>query len=325
MHLDSARERKDPQVDPKPRISVIIPTFNRASMVCECVASVLASDFMDFEVIVVDDCSQDDTGDRIRARYGSDSRVRYFRNDVNKQLGGSRNVGARNASGDYLLFLDDDNLVDRDMLGRLVADFESHPEVGLIAPMAVNVGGAKDGRIWTLGCDFNRWTSQPNNHLENLPVSELPHNMERFPTLYSPNAFAVPRKVHEEVGGFCEALPFYFDESDYGWRIRETGRPAWFLVTAITRHQNFLSETDCPALRDLGINAPWRAFRLGRNRLRFARRHFSFLQILSVALIFAPLSAAYYCVVALRNRRPDIAWAYLRGTLSGICGVWRRH
>lgn len=304
-----------------PVLSVVIPTFNRARMACDCVASVLASDFSDCEIIVVDDCSPDDTGERIRARFSGELRVRYFRNAANRQLGGSRNVGAGHAVGRYILFLDDDNLVEREMLGRLVADFESHPDAGLIAPMAVNAGGVKDGLIWTLGCDFNRWTSQPRNHLENLPLAELPGNVERFPTLYSPNAFAVPRSVHFEVGGFREDLPFYFDESDYGWRIRETGRAAWILASAVTRHQNFLSAADCPALRDLGINAPWRAFLLGRNRLRFARRHFSFLQALSVTLVFAPLSALYYGWAALKNRRPAIALAYLRGTLAGVFGL----
>ena len=65
----------------------------------------------------------------------------------------------------------------------------------------------------------------------------------------------------------------------------------------------------------------WRNRRIesaSRNRLRFARRHFSFLQALSVALVFAPLSAIYYGWAALKNRRPAIALAYLRGTLAGI-------
>ncbi len=304
-----------------PAVSVVIPTFNRAQMVCDCVASVLSSDFEDYEVVVVDDCSPDDTGERIRARFSGESRVRYVRNAVNKQLGASRNVGAAHARGKYLLFLDDDNIVDKEMLWRLVEDFESHPNVGLIAPMAVNVGGAKDGLVWTLGCDFNKWTSQPRNHLENLPLAKVPKDRIRFPTLYSPNAFAVAREVHERIGGFCEKLPFYFDESDYGWRIHDLGLAAWILATAVTRHQNFLASTDCPALRDLGINAPWRAFLLGRNRLRFARRHFNFLQMLSVTFVFAPLSALYYGWVALKNRRADVAWAYLRGTIAGILGV----
>lgn len=304
-----------------PAISIIIPTFNRAPMVCACVSALLASDFADFEIIVVDDCSPDDTGEQIAAKFAADPRVKYTRNAVNKQLGGSRNVGARLATGRYLLFIDDDNLVCPDLLGKLVADFDSHSEAGLIAPMAINVGGKKDGLIWTLGCDYHRWTSKPNDYLTNLPRAQLPTDRVRFPTLYCPNAFAVPRAVHEEVGGFCEDLPFYYDDADYGWRIAETGRKAWILSTAVTMHQNFMTATDAPELRDLGINAPWRAYRLARNRLRFARRHFSFLQILSVTFIFAPLSAVYYGWVAAKNHRFDIAWAYVKGTLCGICGM----
>ena len=49
-----------------------------------------------------------------------------------------------------------------------------------------------------------------------------------------------------------------------------------------------------------------------------ARRHFNLPQILSVTFVFAPLSAAYYGLTALKNGRPDIAWAYLKGTLAGM-------
>jgi hypothetical protein len=71
----------------------------------------------------------------------------------------------------------------------------------------------------------------------------------------------------------------------------------------------------------LGIEKPYRTFCFARNRIRFARRHFSFVQALSVAFIFAPLSAVYYGLVALKNKRYDIAWAYLKGTVRGILGV----
>lgn len=72
---------------------------------------------------------------------------------------------------------------------------------------------------------------------------------------------------------------------------------------------------------ELGIEKPRRTYCFARNRLRFARRHFSLPQILSVTFIFAPLSAVYYGLVALKNHRPDIAWAYLCGTLSGMFGL----
>lgn len=113
-----------------PRISVIIPTFNRASMVCDCVASVLATGYPELEVIVVDDCSPDDTGERIASRFGNDARVRYMRNGRNSFQAASRNRGAAAATGDHLLFLDDDNIVHPDILQELEAVFAAHPEMG---------------------------------------------------------------------------------------------------------------------------------------------------------------------------------------------------
>ena len=67
-----------------PRVSVIVPTFNRAKMVCSCVASVLAAEDSNLlEVIIIDDCSPDDTKARVAAQFGGDARVRYFRNARN--------------------------------------------------------------------------------------------------------------------------------------------------------------------------------------------------------------------------------------------------
>ena len=304
-----------------PEISVIIPTFNRTKMVCDCVRAVLDSVDVDFEVIVVDDCSKEDVAAALMNAIGDDPRLRCLRNEVNLQLGKSRTRGAKEARGELLLFLDDDNIIDREMLKNLAADFAANPDAGLIAPMAVHVGGEKDGRIWTLGSDFNRWTSQPDDHLAGIPFSELPAEPIRFPTLYCPNAFMVRKSTFEQIGGFDFNLPFNYDDADLGWRIHNLGLRNWILTTARTRHMNFMTGNDCLQLRQLGLNAPWRAITLGRNRLHFVRKHFSFLQILSVTFVFAPLSAVYYCTIALKNRRPDIAWAYLRGTLAGMFGL----
>ena len=304
-----------------PLISVIIPTFNRAKMVCDCVRSVLASDHPSFEVIVIDDCSTEDVGTTLRAAIGKDARLLCLRNEKNLQLGKSRTRGAKEARGELLLFLDDDNIVDREMLKCLSAEFALHADTGLVAPMSVHVNGYKDGTIWTLGSDFNRWTSQPADHLAGIQFEQLPTNTTRFPTLYSPNAFMVRKSVFEQIGGFDFNLPFNYDDADLGWRIHDLGLKNWILSAALTRHMNFMTDGDTMQLRQLGLNATWKAYTLSRNRLHFVRKHFSFLQILSVTFVFAPLSAAYYCTVALKNRRPDIAWAYLKGTIKGMFGL----
>ena len=300
------------------KISVIIPTYNRAQMVCECVASVLSADWEDLEVVVVDDCSPDATGRCLLERFQGDARVRYLRNERNSFQAVSRNVGARVATGEYLFFLDDENLVDRAIFRELIACFRRHPEAGLVAPMAIHRRPGNEGLIWTLGSDFSRWTSRPQDRSPNLPLAQLPPDLVDCPTTYSPNAFLVPRSLYWELDGMTESFVQIFEESDFGWRICEAGHSAWIATRARTDHLGFLEAGCVPELRLLGIEKPYRTCCFARNRLRFARRHFNILQILSVTFVFAPLSAAYYGFVALRNHRPDIAWAYLKGTLAGM-------
>ena len=199
--------------------------------------------------------------------------------------------------------------------------FDENAKLGLVAPMAIHMRPGKSNVIWSLGSDFNRWTSQPKDHCPNLPLADLPENPKAYPTSYYPNGFMVPRKVFDEVGGFDEKYVQIFEESDFGWKIQESGYDAIVLTTARTEHHGFLEPGCVPELRQLGIEKPYRTYCFARNRLRFARRHFSLPQILSVMFVFAPLSAAYYGTVAFKNRRTDIAWAYLKGTIRGILGL----
>lgn len=90
-----------------PKVSVIIPTYNRSHHLRAAIASVLEQSFQDFEVIVVDDASTDATEDVVRSF--CDSRVYYLRHEANKKEAASRNTGLRAATGEYIAFLDDDD------------------------------------------------------------------------------------------------------------------------------------------------------------------------------------------------------------------------
>lgn len=301
------------------KVSVIIPTFNRAEMVCRCIQSIFDTEYPNLEVIVVDDCSPDNTGERIKEQFSG--RVKYFRNEKNSFQAVSRNNGAKIATGDYLFFLDDDNIVDKNIFTEIASAFEENPKLGLVAPMAIHMRPGKNNVIWSLGSDFNRWTSQPKDNKPNLPIENLPREIKSYSTTYYPNGFVVPRKVFDEVKGFDEAYVQIFEESDFGWKILEAGYDEIVLTSARTEHHGFLEPGCVPELRQLGIEKPYRTYCFARNRLRFAKKHFSFLQTLSVTFIFAPLSCCYYALVAMRNKRVDIAWAYFRGTMVGIWKV----
>ena len=301
-----------------PVVSVIIPTHNRAEMVCRCIQSVLDSDFRDLEVVVVDDASTDDTWSRLAARFDGNPKVIRLHLDRNSFQAAARNVGVRHANGDYLLFLDDDNTVAPDMCTRLVEALRDHPNLGLVAPVSVHV--LPDGRreVWTLGSDFNHRTSQPLDRAPRTQENDIPTDQALLPTTYSPNAFCVRRETFEKVGGFDETFVQIFEESDFGWRILATGSSAAIVTAGRTDHYGFLEPGCVPALRALGIEKPYRTWCFSRNRIWFVKRHFSLLGRLSVIFLFAPLSVLWYGAVALRSRRPDIAGAYLRGYLAGV-------
>ncbi|MPZ76518.1 MAG: glycosyltransferase [Deltaproteobacteria bacterium] len=114
-----------------PKVSVVIPTCNRAHFLHAAIESVLKQTFQDFEVIVVDDASTDETADVVRGF--SDARIRYLRHETNKGQGATRNDGIKQAAGDYVALLDDDDEWLAEKLGRQVALLEnSSPNVGLI-------------------------------------------------------------------------------------------------------------------------------------------------------------------------------------------------
>ena len=304
------------------KISVVIPTYGRAQMVCDCVKSVLDTGYPNLEIVVVDDCSPDNTGALIAEHFGGFPSVRYIRNNRNSLLAHSRNHGAAYASGEIIFFLDDDNVVHRNIFVELLASFERHPNAGLVAPVACDMDHGRR-RVWTIGSYFNPWTSQCADRLPKPEfVENIPDDVTEYPTLYSPNAFAVTREVYDICGGFDEVMRMMYEESDFGWRAVKAGFKAYISAKARTDHYGYLDPKTTPILRRLAIGRPVRAFTFARNRLIFARRHFSFLQSLVVAMVFAPLSAVYYAWVAVKNGRIDIAASYCAGTVIGILGLY---
>ena len=114
-----------------PVVSVILPTSNRVHLLPRAVQSVLAQSFSDWELMVVDNGSTDGTGALMRRFQEKDRRIRYL-TEVKKGLSRARNLGLREAKGEFIAFLDDDDEWLPEKLSRQVAFLESHPEIGLL-------------------------------------------------------------------------------------------------------------------------------------------------------------------------------------------------
>lgn len=114
-----------------PKVSVLIPTYNYAYCLDETIESVLAQSFADFEIIVIDDCSKDDT-DKVMEKYAADKRISYYKNPVNLGLVGNWNKCLSYAKGEYIKFLCADDKFRSDLLEKFVHVMEEYPNVSLV-------------------------------------------------------------------------------------------------------------------------------------------------------------------------------------------------
>lgn len=113
-----------------PKVTVLIPVYNRARYLADAMDSVLAQSFQDFELLLVDDGSTD--GSQAIVNGYTDARVRLLQNPDNVGIAATRNRGIEAASGDYLAFLDSDDRALPERLAHQVAYLDGHPDVAAV-------------------------------------------------------------------------------------------------------------------------------------------------------------------------------------------------
>lgn len=100
-------------------VSVVMPSYNTGKFIEETIRSVLAQTYSDWELLIIDDCSTDNT-DEIVSGFLSDPRIRYFKNEKNSGAAVSRNRALREAQGKWIAFLDSDDLWEPEKLERQI-------------------------------------------------------------------------------------------------------------------------------------------------------------------------------------------------------------
>lgn len=184
-----------------PKISVVIPTYNRAWALGRAVDSVLAQDFPDFELIVVDDGSDDDTPGLLEA-YGP-RLTRLFQ--PNQGVSAARNRGVARAAGELVAFLDSDDSWYPQKLGVQAAFFDARPDARICQTQEIWI---RNGRRVNPG----RRHAKPAGDIF-VPSLSL--------CLVSPSAVMLKKSLFEEMGGFDEALPAC---EDYDLWLRVSAR-----------------------------------------------------------------------------------------------------
>jgi glycosyltransferase involved in cell wall biosynthesis len=115
-----------------PFFSVVIPTYNRAHLIVPTLASILKQDFQDYEVLIIDDGSTDDTEDVVEIHFPTETKIHYIRKK-NEERSIARNTGFQLADGEYVVFFDSDDIMLPHYLSTLEKAIEKYPDCNFFA------------------------------------------------------------------------------------------------------------------------------------------------------------------------------------------------
>ena len=132
-----------------PTVSVVMPAFNAAEFIDEAISSILEQTFRDFEFIIVDDGSTDDTADILQKYAGADGRVRVFR-QANQGVIAALNCGCRMAQGQFIARMDADDVSLPQRFDRQLEFLKGHPEIGILGTWASEID--KQGSVIGTWC-----------------------------------------------------------------------------------------------------------------------------------------------------------------------------
>lgn len=233
-----------------PLVSVVIPVFNSSYYIRETLTSILNQSYTDWELLCVDDGSTDDSAAIILSF--QDERIRYIKNEKNSGIAFSRNRGIQEASGQYIAFIDSDDVAHPERFEKQVAFLQNHPEVDVLF--------TRIRQIDVYGNPYGSWKEDEENLTEESISASLPH----FNCLAQPSAmgkrevflqfpYRSEYKDSEDYALWLELLTAgkrlaKLDEALTDYRIRPTSETQRSIKDPIAKDIRF-RETFCQLMR----------------------------------------------------------------------------
>jgi GT2 family glycosyltransferase len=201
-----------------PKVSIVVLMWNQGLMTVKCLRSIVQrSDYPNLEIILVDNDSKVEESTLVTGWIENQSsrNIRYIRNSANLGFAAGNNVGLKQATGDYLVVLNNDTEVSPGWIWRSLKHFYRNPNLGILGPSTNNCGN--EGRV-KLHVAEHDWLSEV-----------VPRFNFRVPYLIQANTVAffcafIPRKVFETIGLISEDYGRgYFEDDDYCRRVQASG------------------------------------------------------------------------------------------------------
>lgn len=221
-----------------PKLSIIIPTYNTGSFLIETMESIRQQSCQDFEIIIVDDCSTDNTQEIIQSF--TDNRIRAIfleQNSGNPSI--PRNVGVANSTGEYIVLFDSDDIMMPGKLERSLKAIQGYDNIGLLFTNfikideygeVINDNGLSASKIFS-----SLAKTRLDTNLYKIKAEKI-HKAFYSANWISPSSCVIPKKIVKEVGVFDESLN-YAEDRDLYFRISSKYDFAYLDIVGHKRRQ----------------------------------------------------------------------------------------
>lgn len=296
----------------EPLISIITVNYNQTETTCALLDSIRRQDYRRVETWVVDNASRENPEQRFREAYPE---VRFLRSPENLGFAGGNNLALRQATGDFIFFINNDAEITPGCLQQLLSIFQQHPNAGIVSPLICYFPENSDDAsvASSLLVQYSGMTAVHPITGRNQVLGHKEPNRGQFSTptrtAYAHGAaMMVSQKTIETVGPMYEGFFLYYEELDWCERIRRAGLECWTAPGGLVLHKESLT---------IGRMGALKTYYLTRSRIMFMRRNFpkSFAGFgLYFCCVTVPMHSLRYM---LRREWPELS-AFWRGALAGF-------
>lgn len=282
----------------KPLVSIISVHYNGVKFTEEFIKSIIDITYDSYEVIIVDNGSIKEPIEPLISKYPD---IKFIVSKNNLGFAGGNNLGIKEASGDYFLFLNNDTEVPPNFLEPLIEHFKTHPKTGMASPLIKYfntniIQYAGSGKI-------NLFTGR-NKRVGLNEDDQGQYNFD-FPTeMIHGAALLVRKQVVEDIGLMPEIFFLYYEEIDWCTQAKNKGYETWVIGKSHIFHKESMS---------VGKNSPFKLYYMTRNRVLFLRRNTKGLQKLSWILFIIFFTIPKNSLLFLLKRDHQSLKSFYRG------------
>lgn len=291
----------------RPLVSLITVNFNQTDATCALLDSIRRQDYRNLETFVVDNGSRENPERVFLEKFPE---IKFIRSEQNLGFAGGNNLALKHAKGDFLFFVNNDAELTEGCIKRLLALFETVPDLGIVSPLICYLGTNSEQR--TTNNDLIQYAGMTrvnpftgrNRTIGNKELNEGQF-AESQPTAYAHGAaMMISRRILEQVGPMDEGFFLYYEELDWCERIRRAGFSVWSEPRARVYHKESLTVEKLGALKTYYLN---------RNRVWFMRRNYGGWHLaVFYGFLFLVTIPKNILLYLLRGETEDLK-AFLRG------------